>query len=77
MSRFEEVGVNRQVCAETRAQAERSFAMSCDICCNRGLRIECDRCAIQAAHERMMKVLDDVAPRIRIDFQFSPRVYAC
>jgi hypothetical protein len=50
MTKFEQVGVNYQNDAESKEQANRSFRYSCECCCTRGLRIECDRCAIAVAH---------------------------
>ena len=50
MTKFEQVGVNYQNNAESKEQANRSFRYSCECCCTRGLRIECDRCAIAVAH---------------------------
>ena len=50
MTKFEQVGVNYQNDAESKEQANRSFRYSCGCCCTRGLRIECDRCAIAVAH---------------------------
>lgn len=50
MTKFEQVGVNYQNDAESKEQANCSFRYSCECCCTRGLRIECDRCAIAVAH---------------------------
>lgn len=50
MTKFEQVGVNYQNDAESKEQANRSFHYSCECCCTRGLRIECDCCAIAVAH---------------------------
>lgn len=50
MTKFEQVGVNYQNDAESKEQANHSFRYSCECCCTRGLRIECDRCAIAVAH---------------------------
>lgn len=50
MTKFEQVGVNYQYAAETKAEANKSFKHSCDCCCNKGIRIDCDHCAIEQAH---------------------------
>lgn len=50
MTKFEQIGVNYQNDAESKEQANRSFYYSCECCCTRGLRIECNRCAIVVAH---------------------------
>ena len=46
MTKFEQVGINYQHEATTKEDANRSFKYSCDCCCNRGMHIKCDRCAI-------------------------------
>ena len=71
MTNFEEKGVALQNESRTRIQAENRFKYSCDLCCNRGLRIRCDSCAINAAHESMMDVLDGDASRTRIQIQIK------
>lgn len=50
MTKFEQVSVNYQNDAESKEQANRSFRYSCECCCTRSLRIECDRYAIAVAH---------------------------
>lgn len=71
MSRFEEVGMNLQIQSDSKSQAERRFEYSCELCCKRGLRIDCDRCGINVIHQRMVKFFDGVAPvssEIKINF---------
>lgn len=58
MTKFEQVGINYQYAAETKEQARRSFDHSCNCCCNRGMRIDCDRCAIAVAHNHVIAALD-------------------
>ena len=71
MTRFEELGVGFQLRAETTAQACRSFEYSCNCCCNRGLRIDCSRCAIQDVHEKIVNMLSGTPmPRVWIQAQF-------
>lgn len=45
MTKFEQVGIN-------------SFNISCNICCCKGMRIDCDRCAISEAHSLVMACFD-------------------
>lgn len=59
MTKFEQVGVNYQNDAESKEQANRSFHYSCECCCTRGLRIECDRCAIAVAHNLTIAVFEN------------------
>lgn len=51
MTKFEQRGVEFQYEAASRREADSKFSYSCNICCNRGLMIECDRCAIRATHD--------------------------
>ena len=65
MTKFEQVGVNFQYAAETKEQARRSFDYSCTCCCNRGMRIECDRCAIAVAHKNVIAAIDTIEQEIK------------
>ena len=60
MTYFEQVGVNHQYNAETKAQALKSFEYSCHCCCIKGKRIECDRCAIADAHRNVVACFKDM-----------------
>lgn len=51
MTKFERVGVNMQYEAPTKEMAQRKFSRSCECCCNKGMRLECDRCAIETVHK--------------------------
>lgn len=46
MTKFETVGVNRQFDAINVEEANKAFAHSCEVCCKKGMRIECDKCHI-------------------------------
>lgn len=61
MCKFEQIGVNLQTTSESIAEAESRFSRSCDICCHRGLRIDCGRCAIETAHKLTVAALNEVA----------------
>ncbi len=54
MTKFEQRGVEFQCDASCKQDALKSFQYSCSVCCSRGMRIECDRCAIRATHEMTM-----------------------
>ncbi|MDB7829145.1 hypothetical protein [Intestinimonas butyriciproducens] len=54
MTKFEQRGVEFQYDASCKQDALKSFQYSCSVCCSRGMRIECDRCAIRATHEMTM-----------------------
>ena len=54
MTKFEMIGVNYQYDASTVEEANKCFMHSCNICCHRGIHIECDHCAIACAHNLMV-----------------------
>ena len=58
MTKFEQIGVNYQYAADTKEQAQRSMDYSCNCCCSRGMRIDCDRCAIAVAHKLVIAAID-------------------
>lgn len=51
MTKFEQVGVNMQYSSTTKEIAQQKFSRSCECCCNKGLRINCDRCAIATVNQ--------------------------
>ena len=59
MTKFETIGVNYQYDANNKFQAEKSFMISCDCCARKGMRIDCDRCAIAHTHSLVMAYFDD------------------
>ena len=58
MTKFEQVGINFQYDASTKEQAIKSFKYSCACCCNKGMRLDCDRCAIANVHAMIMAIFD-------------------
>ena len=51
MTKFEQVGVNMQYESDTREIAQRKFSRSCECCCNKGMAIKCEHCAIETVHK--------------------------
>ena len=62
MTRFEQIGCQLQQDSETIREARRRMNYSCQVCCSRGMRIECDRCAIQCVHQQTVAILRDIEP---------------
>lgn len=60
MTKFEQIGVSYQHDAKSKEDANRSFAYSCKCCCQRGMRIECDRCAIEIVHNLVIATFEEV-----------------
>ena len=59
MTGFERKGCEIQMDAQTVPQAVRNFEYSCKVCCTRGIRISCDRCAIAVTHENVVAAILD------------------
>lgn len=64
MTKFEQVGVNYQYEAESKRQANRSFEHSCNCCCQRGMHLDCDRCAIACAHNMVIAAFDSMEQEV-------------
>ena len=69
MTAFESRGAELQMDSASGFQARKRFENSCKLCCNRGLRIECDRCGIRVAHETFMDILREMGVRPRSQVQ--------
>lgn len=78
MTQFEHIGVQNQMDATNIFEANRAFSSSCRFCSERGIRIECDRCAISVVHDRIVAVMkgkgfQDTDPAILVDQRrFAP-----
>lgn len=60
MTYFEMNGVNLQNQARNVKEADKRFSVSCTMCCQRGMQIDCDRCAIALANAQRVKVLKEL-----------------
>lgn len=59
MSKFEQKGVNFQHEATSKEEALKFFQYSCDCCCTKGIRLDCDKCKIAHVHSLVMAYFDD------------------
>lgn len=59
MTKFETIGVNYQFDAATIDEANKAFHHSCKCCCNKGIKITCDKCAISYTHELICAYFND------------------
>lgn len=59
MTKFETIGINRQYDSTSKYEANKSFNHSCNCCCNKGMRIECDKCSIAYVHNLIIAYFDD------------------
>ena len=60
MTKFEQVGVNLQYDSPTKEVAQEKFSRSCECCCNKGMHIECNTCAIETAHKLVMASFENM-----------------
>lgn len=60
MTKFEQVGMNYQYDATSKHEAQKLFARSCHACCNRGMQLDCDKCAIAQAHNLVIAIYEDM-----------------
>lgn len=58
MTKFEQVGINMQMSCGSIYEANRKFEYSCEVCCCRGINIQCDHCAIEATHKMVVAALE-------------------
>ena len=59
MTKFENVGMERQILARNSREAIQSFQNSCKVCCAKGMKIECERCGISATHHEILAYFAD------------------
>ena len=59
MTKFEQIGVNMQYDAVTLKGANKAFEHSCVCCCQKGMQIKCEQCAISAAHRLVVACFDE------------------
>ena len=51
MTRFEQIGVDRQYNANNAYEADKLFNKSCTQCCTKGMQLNCDKCNIAYVHD--------------------------
>lgn len=65
-------GVNRQLNSTTETEADKNFKISCRICCNRGIHMDCEHCPIASANEQQKSAILDAR---KIERQRKQRAY--
>lgn len=61
MTKFEQVGIERQLESDSKKEAIRSFEHSCMVCCYRGIKLDCSKCSIAHVHKQTLASFDDLA----------------
>lgn len=64
MTKFEQVGINYQYDATTIQQANKAFSYSCNCCCTKGVRIDCDKCAIAVVHNHVVAAINETKKEV-------------
>ena len=59
MTKFEQIGINIQYTATSKEDALKKFSYSCNLCCHKGMHIDCDQCAISAVHNQLIAIFED------------------
>lgn len=59
MTKFEQIGINHQYNADSKEDAKKAFEHSCNVCCNRGMHIQCDKCAIACVHSLVVATFEE------------------
>lgn len=59
MTKFEQIGSNKQYNAWSKKDAIQFFNQSCTLCSYKGIRINCNQCAIKYAHEIVIACFND------------------
>lgn len=57
--KFITFSIEKQQQSDTIQESNRMFNISCNICCNRGLHIDCEKCPIKAAHSMTIAILSE------------------
>lgn len=60
MTKFEIIGVKRQLESDTKKEAKANFRHSCKVCCYKGMKIDCKQCSIAYTHKEVMAIFDDI-----------------
>ncbi len=58
MTKFEQIGIQRQLDADSKKEAMKAFRHSCDVCCNKGMHILCDKCAIAHVNREVIAAFE-------------------
>jgi hypothetical protein len=59
MTKFEQIGINIQLDSISKEDALKRFTRSCLLCCHKGMRINCDHCAIATTHRQLLAIFAD------------------
>lgn len=59
MTKFEQIGVERQLDCDSKREALKCFQHSCYVCCYKGMRLDCDKCLIAYVHNEVVAYFDD------------------
>lgn len=58
MTKFESIACEYQRDARSKTEAHTRFLDSCRICSRKGLRIDCERCAVPVTHDMVVAAFE-------------------
>ncbi|MCM1440027.1 MAG: hypothetical protein NC131_12625 [Roseburia sp.] len=61
MSKFETIGVQNLEDCVTKQELRKAHQRSCRCCCKRGMKLDCEHCAIDCVYHQIMAIMDDQA----------------
>lgn len=61
MTKFETIGIQNLAETTNKKEALRAYEWSCRCCCERGMHLSCDHCAISATYMSTIAIMDDQA----------------
>lgn len=65
MTKFEQIGINYQYDAASANDAQKAFQKSCNCCCNKGIKLDCDKCSIAYVHNLVMAYFNDKTKEVQ------------
>lgn len=66
MTRFEQIGADKQYYAQNLNEANKNFERSCTRCATSGRNVECSKCTIAFVHEIMVDYFNTKQHKINI-----------
>lgn len=67
MTKFEQIGIQLQNDSVSKFDAQKKFEYSCTTCCNRGIHLDCERCAIASTHAVTVAAFETIEANMTTD----------
>ena len=69
MTKFEEIGIERQYNSCSKQAAIKAFEKSCDACCKRNMQIDCNKCG--ALYRKIGKKIVKTSKKVYIEIELQ------